>query len=310
MPITTMEPTDAAVFAFALEEIPGVGRVTAGRVLDRFGSFTQLIRFPHEQVLLRLKGLPNASSLVDVLLDQADMERRLVEAREQLRTLASRGVAVIGQADQPWPAQLSGLPAAHLPNLLYCYGAAQRLAVPGVAIIGLPPLDEEGFERAQDLVRHLIDAGIPLVTGLASGFDVVVHKLASAVRAPTIAVTSCGLARLPRPYRPVAATAVKQGGLLVSGFSMAHGPFDHDERDRCLLQAALARATVVVEPEESPLAQDAVDWALHDHRPVFSISSREPGPSERLHVLRSSEGFDWVVAAMKAELPQRPLDSG
>src|SRR5690606_20206812 len=111
-----------------------------------------------------------------------------------------------------------------------------------------PPLDEAAYERAQALVRHLLGRGVVPVTGAAHGLDVVVHKLATGAGRPAVLVLACGMTRLHRPLRPVVSAAVRAGGLMLSPFAMDHGPYDHDDRTRALVQAALATACVFLHP--------------------------------------------------------------
>ena len=53
-----------AVFALALLRLDGVGRVTAHRILEHFGSAETLRETPREQVRLRLRGVPRADETV------------------------------------------------------------------------------------------------------------------------------------------------------------------------------------------------------------------------------------------------------
>ncbi|RMF54891.1 MAG: transporter [Bacteroidetes bacterium] len=291
--------TDAALLALALLRIEGVGRVTVGRLLRHFPSYEALRGYPREQVLARLKGVRHASDLVHRLFDPDVMAPLLAEAASELAALADRHIAVLTCRDEAWPEGWAALPAGVRPAVFFTYGATEVLRRPVVALMAHPPLDDHAFETAQALVRFLGRSPFLPGTGLTSGFDVVVHKLAVAARHPALLLAPCGLARLPAPMRPAASATVRHGGLLGTPFSLEHGPFPHDERDTLWLLAALARAIVLVDPHPDTAAWDAMTWALASHRPVFGIPGATDTLPEPVHRLRTEEDFDWVRAAVE-----------
>ncbi len=292
--------SDSTLFALALREMEGVGRVTAGRLLTHFATYADLLRTPREQVLTRIKGAPNAQALVTRLFDEAAMTEKLATAQAAAAENEKRGVHTLSPPDEAWPAGLEDLPLAQRPFLLYAYGPLEALARPLVALFARPPLSEAAFETAQALVRHLLPHGLVPATGAAHGFDVVVHKLCAGAGAPGLLVAPAGMARLAPPLRPTVTAAVRAGGLLVSPFPMTHGPFDHDDKERALTLAALARACVFFEPKPDTPEGHALTWALDAGRPVFGIAADDAPLPETVHRLREPVDSDWVVAAAKA----------
>lgn len=290
----------STAFALALLRLDGVGRVTTHRLLAHFPTYETLLATPREQVLVRLKGVAKASDLVARLFDEEAMAPGLEEAQQALRIHASRHVRVWTPAAEGWPARLDALPRPERPVALYSYGGSALLAQPTVAILGRAGLSSPAFEQAQALVRRLADAGIPVIAGAADGFDVVMHKLCYSQRHPSVMVAANGLAKLTPSIRPHASAIVGANGLVCAPFDMHHGPYPHDDRERALVQAALAAVVVVVEPQTDSPEAKALAWALDAARPVFGIagagSEAVPLP-ERVHRLERPVDFDWVVAA-------------
>lgn len=279
----------------------GVGRVTAGRLLSSCPTYEALLRYPREQILARIKGAPNAEALVARLADRPAMESLLEEAGAHLDRLSEKRVRVLAAGEDGWPGGLADLPRNQRPFLLYLYGHADVLDRPVIAFFARPPLNPEPFEQAQALVRHLLPHAVVPATGAHPGFDVVVHKLCALAEPPSasLLVAHCGLAEVPGPMRPTASAAVRAGGLLVSPFGMEHGPFDHDDRERALVMAALAAASVFVEPRPHTPEWHAMTWALDADRPVFGLAHPEHPLPEAVHPLREEVDFDWVLAAAR-----------
>lgn len=289
---------DTVTFAYALDRLDGVGRVTATRLLSHFATYDDLLRYPREQVMTRIKGAPNAAALVGRLFDEETMRGLLAHAGLALEALQQKGVRILTLRDPLWPSGLDALPRGRRPFLLYVYGHAHVFHQPRVALLGRPPLPEAAFEQAQALVRQLLQQAIAPVSAALTGFDVVVHKIASAgpQRHPAALVASCGMAQLHASLRPVVSQAVRAGGTFLSPFSMEHGPFPHDDADRALVQVALSDAAVFVAPRPETAEWQALVWALEAGRPVFGLQAEASLP-ERVHLLKTPVDFDWVAAA-------------
>lgn len=292
--------SSSTAFALALLRLDGVGRVTTHRLLAHFPTYEALLATPREQVLVRLKGVAKASDLVARLFDEDAMAPRLEEAQQALRIHTSRHVRVWTPAAEGWPTRLDALDRSDRPVALYSYGISALLAQPTVAILGRAGLSGPAFEQAQALVRRLMDAHVSVIAGAADGFDVVMHKLCYAQRHPSIMIAASGLAKLTPSIRPHASAIVGAQGLVCAPFDMHHGPYPHDDRERAVVQAALAAAVVAVEPQTGSPEAKALAWALDADRPVFGVAGSGPGAlplPERVHRLERPVDFDWVVAA-------------
>ncbi len=289
------------LFTFALEQMEGVGRVTAGRILSQFPTYPDLLRYPQEQVYLRIKGVPRAEQLAKQLRDEGAMTARMDAARNTLESYTKRQIQVLARNHLHWPIGFEALKPAECPLLLYAYGHTVLLTQPSVALLAQPPLTPPTFELAQDLVRHLMTHDITPVAGAVHGFDVVVHRICatSPTPHPSMMVASTGLARVKPDLRPHISTGVKAGGLFVSSFQVQHGPFAHDDRERALLETALASAVVFFEPEPHTPEWHALEWALEHHRPVFGVAAEAHPLPERVHPVREAVDFDWILTAAK-----------
>ncbi|HLT46573.1 MAG TPA: DNA-processing protein DprA, partial [Rubricoccaceae bacterium] len=299
--------TAASSFVLALLGLDGVGRVTAHRLLERFPTLDALRACPREQVLLRLKGLPHAERTVTLLFDEAAFAPHLDRARAAVEEMAARRIAVVVPGHAHWPAALDALAPADRPAALYAFGDTAVLAARPVALFGRAPLPADAYEAAQGLAERLLAERLPLACGAAPGFDVALHKRYAAAGLPCVMVARAGLARVDPPARPGVAAAVKAGGVLVSPFPPTHGPFDHDDRERALVQAALAGPAAFFAPAAGSPEAKALAWALEAGRPVFGVEGDPAADagllhlSTRVHRLARPVDLDWVVAAARAE---------
>lgn len=291
----------SARLALALQRIDGVGRVTTGRLLSHFASYDALLAYPREQVLARIQGAPHAEDVVRTLFDRDTMQSLLAGASDELDALAQRRVDVLTAHHPSWPAGVSDLPRGERPVVLYVYGHLGVWEAPTLAAFARPPLPSEAFEKAQDTIRVVLGRGVAPVTAAATGFDVVVHKLSAAPPhpQPSLLVAGCGMGRIVSSLRPTVSQAVHAGGALVSPFPMAHGPFDHDDRQRASLQAAIARAALFVAPRPDTPEWHALEWAVEAGRPVFGIEDPDHPLPPQVHPLREDVDVEWLLSALQ-----------
>ena len=88
-------------------------------------------------------------------------------------------------------------------------------------------------------------------------------------------------------------------------FPPTHGPFNHDDDARALLQAALAGPAAFFAPREGTAEAKALAWALSAGRPVFGAEGDPAADasllhlSDRVHRLARPVDLDWVIAARR-----------
>lgn len=295
--------TETALFAHALLRLEGVGRVTAHRLLAAFPTYATLRGTPREQVLVRLKNVPNANQTVTKLFDEAVMLPLLAAARDELSNLQARHILATAPGDPGWPKTLDALDRAHRPVLLYTYGALALLHQPMLALLNRPPISKAAFDVAEDLARYAKQHGLYLATNLATGFDKVMSQVSASPpeARPTIMVLNCGLAQVEKSLRPVASAMTKRGGVLCSPFPLHHGPYEHDDTERARLQTALAVASVCFDPRRDTPEWRAMEWALEMKRPVFGVCEADDTELPQGAIpIKSSVDFGWILQAIRS----------
>lgn len=271
-----MPAPPSPAYLLALLHLDGVGRVTAHRIARRFPTPAALRATPHEQVLLRLQGTPRAADVVKALRGPS-LDERLETAEAYAEACTERRVSLLPATDERL-ARLSHLEPSRRPVLLHLYGQDEVLARPTLAVLSQPEagLAGDAYETIQSAVREHLDAGSGVTVGFSSGFDVAISKLSTDRPGRLLAVVPSGLARLPRGLRPAATALIRNDGALLSPFEMRHGPFEHDQTERALVQAALGRAILLgAAPEDSAEAR-AARWAAEHDRAVFCVGPPPP----------------------------------
>lgn len=200
--------------------------------------------------------------------------RRLAHARHQAkeaaRRLAALGARIVTIADAEYPAGLRDLHDP--PAFLTVRGT---LAPNGIAIVGSRTPPESAVTFARALAGRCAE---PVVSGLALGIDAAAHTGALEAGIATVAYVGTGLGvTYPPQHGELEETIAARGGAVaserlpdepVTKWALVH-------RDR--LQAAHARATILIASEPEGGAMQTMRFAEELGRPRFALDLHGDG---------------------------------
>lgn len=200
------------------------------------------------------------------------------EAREraikQRRSAEAHGGFILTYRDPNYPALLfeSNLPVP----ALYVRGDLSALKPRNaVACVGSrnirPPYDEAHNAFA----RQAIEAGWVIVSGFATGADIIGHLAAEKDNGLTIAVMPSGLDRpFPPEHKDIWRRFLEQtGAAFVSEFGFGVGANALNLRKRNKMIAALARGVLVSQSAEDGGAMNAYRFAMEQKKPVATFKN-------------------------------------
>ncbi len=175
----------------------------------------------------------------------------------------------IGDADYPKTLEKIGNP----PKTLYCKGeipAKEKC----FAVVGTRRCSAYGKQAALEISGELAEAGLIIVSGLASGIDTCAHLAAVERKMRTIAVLGTGLdekSLYPRSNLKLAERILETGGCLLSEYPPGTGGtrFTFPRRNRII--SGLASGVLVVEAKRKSGALITASWAKKQGKPVFAL---------------------------------------
>jgi DNA processing protein len=204
-------------------------------------------------------------------------DEQLAATRTWLDAAPARHVVVLGDAS--YPTLL--LETADPPVLLYAHGRIDLLNAAAIAIVGSRNPTAQGSDNARAFARHLAQAGLVVVSGLALGIDSAAHEGALDGEGATIAVMGTGADRIyPARHRALAHRIVERG-LLLSEFEIGMPPLAENFPQRNRIIAGLARGTLVVEAALPSGSLSTARAAVEAGREVFAIPGSIHSPQSR-----------------------------
>ena len=260
---------------------PGIGRESARKLLACYGSPQAVLAAStasRAQVVgpAAAHALATSSAQIDALVAATQAWLGGIDADVDADT-SPRAVVTLG--DPLYPAAL--LQTADPPLLLYAQGRTELLASTSLAIVGSRNPTPQGGENARAFARHLSDAGLAVVSGLALGIDAAAHEGALQGAGGTIAVVGTGLDRVYPKRHLELAHRIARDGLLLSEYPLGTPPLAGHFPTRNRIIAGLARGTLVVEAALQSGSLITARLASEAGRDVFAIPGSIHSPLSR-----------------------------
>ena len=277
------------VAMLALGFTPGIGVISAKKLIEQFGSATEV--FAHRTELPRLAaGFPD--HLAEALGDPAVSER----AKREWDFASRHDIRCLCLNDEAYPSRMRECTDA--PLVLFYKGSADLNALHMVAIVGTRHITDYGRMLCTHFVKELKDCcpDAVIVSGLAYGVDICAHRAALDCGTDTVGVLAHGLDRIyPSQHRAEASRMLTQGGVLTE-YPCETFPDRPNFVRRNRIIAGLCDATVVIESATKGGSLITAELASEYGRECFAF----PGPVGAPY----SEGCNCLIRDNKAILLQ------
>lgn len=204
---------------------------------------------------------------------------------------------IVTLADSNYPQAL--LQTVDPPPVLFAIGKLELLNRPSIAIVGSRNATKQGSENAQAFARALAEAGITVVSGLATGIDAAAHRgaLAADSDASTVAVVGTGIDIIYPASNRALTEQIRQRGVVISEFTLGTPAITHNFPRRNRIIAGLSRGVLVVEAALRSGSLITARLAAETGREVFAVPGSIHSPlSKGCHRL-IREGAKLVESA-------------
>lgn len=262
----TLEPSlsqDELALWLHLIDLPGIGPVKGAKLLQRF-AISELLNCSSEQ--LSAFGW-NETQIRQWLDFSPDNYQSIIDWGNDTNQH-------ILHFDHPaYPSLLRNVVGA--PLVLFITGNPTIISELQLAIVGSRKPTTDGRDAAQSFTRELVQAGLVITSGLATGIDAISHQTALQYGGRTIAVQGCGLNQVyPSKHRALANQILEQGGALVSEFFPDTLPRPEHFPRRNRIISGLSVGTLVVEAAEKSGSLITARYAVEQNRDVFAVPGR------------------------------------
>lgn len=219
----------------------------------------------------------------------SDWEKAYAKADSELAAAAASGAKLTTVLDSDYPLNLCFV--YNLPPFLFYRGSLRPdRDARSLAVVGTRRASRDGLAQAHRLAAELVQHGITVTSGLASGIDTAAHRATLAAGGRTIAVSPVGITGVyPAKNRALSEEIEQNGGLVVSPFFATSGVDRARFRRRNVVTSGISQGTVVVEAGWRSGARMQARVACEHDRQVFLLSGLAGRTEWAAEMLRNRE---------------------
>ena len=269
-----------------LVSVTGISYGRREMALRAAGSATALLADPFAYT--RALGDEGAAALCS-MIRAGGMDRTLDALREKQVRLVMRGEA-------GYPQRLSEIP--HPPHMLFVWGDPNLDDVYPFAVVGTRKASPYGVNHTRAIARDLAQAGVCVVSGLATGIDAAAHRGALDAMGRTVAVLGGALDKFyPAQNRSLMHAIIGSGGSVVTEYPLGMAPTKYSFLHRNRIIAGMALGVLVAEgPKRSGALRTAED-ALDYGREVFALPGNVDSEGSQLPHMLIRDGAQLCTGA-------------
>lgn len=270
MPAESSESDQLLLDQIQLNLIQGVGPRIRRSLLDQFGTPSQILNAPRQDLL-------NVPGIGEKLANAIIYRTAKSTAEEELQRCRAAGYQLLFEESDDYPSLLREMPDP--PALLYCKGEILPEDELAVAIVGSRKCTHYGLQQAEKMAAALARAGVTVVSGLARGIDQAAHRGALKAGGRTIAVMATGLSHIYPPEHRELSEQVSEQGALVTEFPLDQAPVAGLFPQRNRIISGLSMGVLLIEAGRKSGALHTARHAYEQGRDVFAVPGRIDHPA-------------------------------
>lgn len=252
----------------ALNLIPQIGPVRVRKLLDRFGT-------PEAILAAKASELRSVEGFGESQAQNLAQWESQVDLALELRKIEQRGLSILTQEDELYPASLRTI--YDPPLVLYVWGELTPRDHHAIGVVGSRHATLYGMNAAKKLSFQIAHSGFTVISGLARGIDTTAHEAALAAKGRTVAVIGSGIGKLYPPENQALAERIAANGAVVSEYPVDRIADRQTFPYRNRIVAGWSSGLLVVEAPLKSGSLITAQQASEQGRTVYAV----PGPIDR-----------------------------
>ena len=186
--------------------------------------------------------------------------------------LVKREINYTARNDEDYPTSLRGIPSA--PKGLYYIGQLPDENIPSVAIIGARNCSGYGRQMAREFAIEIAEAGIQVISGMATGVDGIAQNAAISAGGRSFAVLGGGVDICYPAENIKLYEKLMDNGALISEHPPGTAALARNFASRNRIIAGLSDAVLVIEARQRSGTLITVGFALDQGKDVYALPGR------------------------------------
>lgn len=269
----------------ALQNIEGVGDITAKKLLNHCGSAEEVFKAKPVQ-------LASIDGIGKKIIQNIQNRKAFAEAEKELQFIQNNKINLHYFKNDDYPEKLKH--CIDGPILLFTSGNINLNQKKIISIVGTRQITSYGIDFCKKLIADLAPLDPIIVSGFAYGVDIVAHQAAMENGLQTIGVLAHGLNQVyPKTHKKYMSKMESNGGFMTDFWSTSN-PDKENFIKRNRIVAGISEATIVIESAEKGGSLVTATMANDYNREVFAVPGRATD--------KYSQGCNTLIKTQKANL--------
>ncbi len=216
-----------------------------------------------------LKDLKNLGLIKENAIDKMNRHRNTNYLEELLDDLNKHEIKTITILDKDYPNSLMNI--YDKPAVLYTKGNYKLDSNLSIGIVGSRKATAYGKWACEKFTKELVNLGVTIVSGLATGIDSIAHKTVVENGGKTVGVLGNGIDKIYPKNNSELYKDVSNNGLLISEFPLGTEPLSFNFPRRNRIIAGLSYGIIVIEAKEKSGSLITAHHALEQGKEIFAL---------------------------------------
>jgi DNA processing protein len=253
------------LYLIALTQTENIGPIIAKQLIGYCGGAEAVFKEKPSR-LLKIPGI--GMQTVSGLKNKDS----ITKAEKELHFIQKENIKALVQSDSLYPGRLKHFPDS--PLVLFFKGEADLNTEHVVSIVGTRNISSYGKHLTEQLIQHLAEFEVLVISGLAYGVDSAAHRVSLLNDIPTVGVLGHGLDRIyPAENKSLAAKMLTKGGLLTE-FCSNTKPDRQNFPMRNRIVAGMSDAIVVIETKSGGGSLITAEFGNEYNKDVFAFPGK------------------------------------
>ena len=265
-----MDNHEEKEYLYWLCHVSVLGAVSIRKLHEYTGSYKKIYNIEGKE--LQQLGLLKQSQIT--AFEESKLKRDVY--RRELEELEHQGIRFITSGESGYPKRL--LEIYGYPAGIFFKGRLPEEERPSAAVIGARNCTNYGRQMATYLARELSQAGVQIISGLASGIDGAGHKGALEAGGDTYGILGCGI-NICYPRENYGLFEQMQGkGGVITEFVPDEAPKPRNFPMRNRIISGLSDVILVIEAREKSGSLITANLGLEQGKEIFALPGRVTDP--------------------------------
>ena len=203
------------------------------------------------------------------LIDKLFKNKNEDSLKRVLHDIDVKEIKVVTFLDEEYPSHLIHI--NDKPNVIYMKGHIYKSDDMSISIVGSRKSTSYGRWATEKICKELVEIGITIVSGLASGVDTIAHRTALENDGRTIAVLGTGIDRIYPSKNKGLYKDVTESGAVITEFPLDTEPFAYNFPQRNRIISGISLGTVIIEAQEKSGSLITASHASNQGKDVFAV---------------------------------------